>query len=214
MIANFLVGASLLTLSTLSDSHQSAQFIGPILAAHAISLENRQPDRFVNGVFKDNILLNLSYMSGNVRSKSQINWEDVTKSQYTEFKLNPGEAFAFHDDLLPKYQGKVVKTSNAHFNFEEGFKSDGYLMGDGVCHFASLINWVAKDASLMVEAPTNHNFATINEVPAKYGVSIYNNPGQGVSDQRQNLYITNNYNKPVTFQFTYQANILSLAISI
>ena len=214
MINNLIVGASLLTLTHLSTSHPSANIIGPVLSARSMSLQTRQPDRFVNGVFKDNILLNLNYLSGGVQSKDEINWDKINQAQSSEFRLNPGEVFAFHDDLLPEYRGRVVRTTNAHFNYSDGFKSDGYLSGDGVCHLASLINWAARDANLLVESPTNHNFANIPEVPRQYGVSIYDGPGASIGDEKQNLYITNNYNKPVTFRFNYQDSILTVIVSI
>ncbi len=164
-----------------------------LIAAHTMSLEDRQPDKYVNGVFKDNILLNLSYM-GN------------------EFTLKPGEAFAFHGDVLPQYEGRIVKTSNAHFNSQEGFKSDGYLVGDGVCHLASLMNLVAIEAKLDTYAPARHDFAVIPDIPKEYGVSIYNYPGRKDDNARQNLYITNSHQKQVTFKFSYNNGDLSMSV--
>lgn len=164
-----------------------------VLAEHRISLEDRYPNPFVNKVFKDNISL-------------------TVKDMGSDFTLEPGQTFAFHDDILPEYQGKVVKTTNAHFNFSEGFESDGYLAGDGVCHLASLMNWVAKDAHLDSLAPTNHNFANIPEINKKYGVAIYTAPGKSYSNERENLYITNNLDKPVEFKFTSDGDNLDLSI--
>ena len=182
------------------------------LASHQISLGNRQPNSFVNGIFRDNILLNLAYMDGQVHSKSQIDWDSIRKPVNYQFNLEPGQTFAFHDSVLPQYQGRVTHTSNAHFNFADGFKSDGYLMGDGVCHFASLINWAAKDAGLSVVFPTNHNFANIPDIPRQYGVSIFYHPNRAASSSSQNLYITNTLKYSVIFKIDYKEDLLKVTI--
>lgn len=176
------------------------------LASHSFSLEDRYNNSFVNGVFKDNILLTLDYMSGAVKTKSDINWENVEKPFYYDFTLNPGEEFAFHDHALPEYSQNVVKTTGVHFNYTEGFKYDGDLTGDGVCHLASLIYWVAHDAGLTAYAPSNHNFAKINDVPKEYGVAIMS------PDPLGNLYVVNNLDKPVTFAFDYDGTNLTVTI--
>lgn len=180
------------------------------LATHEMSLDKRYNNQFVNGVFKDNILLNIAYLDGKVHGAKDINWKDIEKPLRYEFTLKPGESFAFHDSVLPQYQSKISLTTNAHFNSDEGFKSDGYLVGDGVCHFASLINWVARDANLDVNAPTNHNFAIIPEVPKEYGVAIFDQKNDPSASSEQNLYITNNHNNPVKFVFDYRNDILKI----
>ncbi len=182
-----------------------------VIAQQEMPLDNRYPDKFVNDVFKNNILLNLAYLSGQVSSPKDIKWEQITKPFKYEFKLEPNKTFAFHEDVEAKYKETLVKTTNAHFNFADGFKTDGYLFGDGVCHLASLINWVAKEAGLWVEAPTNHDFANIPDVPREYGVSIYNAPGAKGSNALQNLYITNNKSKPVAFRFEYKDDKLKVS---
>ena len=157
-------------------------------------------------------------MNNSVPTKSEsadkglIDWEKVKTSGQYELTLAPNETFAFHDNLLPQFVGKVSKTTNAHFNGSEKFKSDGYLMGDGVCHLASLINQAAQEAGLTVEAPVNHDFAQIPDIPKNYGVSIYYTPGASGSNSRQNLYITNNKGNPVTFKFAYLNNKVSVEI--
>jgi vancomycin resistance protein YoaR len=108
--------------------------------------------------------------------------------------------------VLPQFTGKVTQTMNAHFMWDEGFKSDGWLTGDGVCHLASLIYRAAKDAGLETLAPTNHNFADIPEVPKEYGVSIF------ARNPQQNLYITNTFDKPVQFAFTYDGTNLTVKV--
>lgn len=184
-----------------------------ILSSRTISLENRYPSQRVSDVFKDNILLNLAYLDGRVNTAKDINWSEMENSFRSEFTLQPDETFAYHDAVLSQYEGKVVKTTEAHFNSQDGFKTDGYLYGDGVCHLASLINWAARDANLEVLAPTNHNFANIPEVPKEYGVSIYYNPANKSVGANQNLYITNNQNKPVNFIFEYKDGLLSVTVT-
>lgn len=183
------------------------------LANRTISLEYRYPSQRVSDVFKDNILLNLAYLDGRVNTAKDINWNEMENSFRSEFVLQPNETFAYHDDVLPQYEGKVVKTTEAHFNSQDGFKTDGYLYGDGVCHLASLINWAAKDANLDVLAPSNHNFANIPEVPKEYGVAIYYNPSNKSVGARQNLYITNNKDKAVKFVFEYKEGNLSVSVT-
>lgn len=194
------------------------QLISPETEANVISekefsLDNRYPIESVNEVFKKNILLNLAYMDGKVESPKSINWDELNKPFSFEFSLEPTKTFAFHEDVEDKYRDALVKTTNAHFNAAEGFKTDGYLFGDGVCHLASLIYWAAKEAGLTAEAPTNHDFMNIPDVPKEYGVSIYSNPYAKGSNTRQNLYITNNKGKPITFKFEYTDNKVKVSVS-
>ncbi len=183
-----------------------------VLSERQFSLSDRYDNSYVNGVFKDNILLNVAYLAGKITSPDQINWNNIEKPFEYKFTLEPGKTFAYHDDVLAKYDGKVTQTTNAHFNAQEGFKSDGYLVGDGVCHLASLIYWAAKDAGLDTEAPTNHNFAKINDVPKEYGVAIYDAPGAKDTNARENLYVTNNRQKPVKIKFAYAADNLKVSV--
>lgn len=184
-----------------------------VIAEKEFSLDNRYPIPSVNEVFKKNILLNLAYLDGKVDSPKDIKWDQINKPFSFEFELKPDKTFAFHEDVEAKYKQSLVKTTNAHFNAQEGFKTDGYLFGDGVCHLASLIYWAAKEAGLSAEAPTNHDFMKIPDVPKEYGVSIYNNPNTKGSNTQQNLYITNNKGKPITFKFEYQDNKVKVSVS-
>lgn len=168
-----------------------------VRAERSYSLTDRYPDRGVNDVFRYNILHTLSLM--NPKSYS--------------FTLQPGEVFAFHEDVLPQFEGKVTATTNAHFNFADGFKSDGYLTGDGVCHLASFMYVVAKEAGLSALAPTRHDFANIPDVPKEDGVSIYFNPGARQANAQQNLYITNTLNKPVEFAFAFDSTNLTIKVT-
>jgi len=183
-----------------------------LLSAQSISLEKRYDQKFVNDVFKDNILLNIAYLSGRVAKKEDINWQEIEKPFEYEFTLMPDKTFAFHSDVLERYESSLVKTTNARFSFDDGFKSDGYLMGDGVCHLASLIYWVSQTAGLTAYAPTNHNFAVIPEIDKEFGVSIYKIPGNYSANAMQNLYITNNKKNPVVFEFTYRNSQLKFSV--
>lgn len=183
-----------------------------ILGTQEMPLNDRYPVKSVNDVFRDNILLNLAYMEGTVKSSKDIKWDEITKPFRYEFRLDPDKTFAYHEDVKDIYKDSLVKTTNANFNFSDGFKSDGYLYGDGVCHLASLINWAARTAGLAVEAPTNHNFANIPDVPKEFGVSIFKNPGAKSSNALQNLYIKNNRSKPITFRFEYANDKLKVSV--
>ena len=176
-----------------------------LLAQHGMSLADRYAVPSVNSVFRDNILLTVAYMSGAVKKPSDIKWDAIRKPFTYEMVLQPGEVFAFHDTLLPEFAGKKVVTTNVHFNSSEGFVSDGYLYGDGVCHFASLINWVATDAGLKVVAPVRHDFAKIPDIDRIYGTAIYSGNAQ------QNLYVENTFTKPVKMVFTYKNDTLTVA---
>lgn len=211
MDTNLSTTVTALSILALSQGQPALPASDHLLATHQMSLENRYEDKWVNNIFKENILLNLAYLRGDMADKSKINWDEVKKPFTYEFKLDPAQTFAYHEDVLDKYQGKVALTTNAHFNFNDGFKTDGYLYGDGVCHLASLLYWVAKDANLEAEAPTNHDFANIPDVPKEMGVSIYNTPYTSGSNKQQNLYITNNHLKPVTFKFEYENNTIKVS---
>jgi len=178
-----------------------------VRAERSFSLADRYPVQSVSDIFRDNILLTLSLMDRRVPDKRNVDWTAVGKAQTYSFSLKPGEVFAFHEDVLPQFVGKVTTTMRAHFNWDDGFKSDGYLTGDGVCHLASMLYWVAKDAGLETLAPTNHDFANIPEVPKQYGVAIFS------GSPEQNLYITNTLDKPVTFTFTYNGTNLDVKAS-
>lgn len=184
-----------------------------VLAKKEISLRVRYENTFINEVFSDNILLNLAYMEGKAKRGEAVNWEEVRKPVQYRFTLAPGETFTFHEDVLEAFSGKIAKTTNAHFNYEDGFRNSGYLFGDGVCHLASLIYWVAKDAGLFAVAPTSHDFREIPQIPREFGVSIYFDPGNKASNARQNLYVTNNREKPVTFTFDFNGETLTVVVS-
>ena len=199
-LLNIIVAATLLLTSPQPATPPEA------LSQVTYSLSNRYADSFVNGVFSDNILLTLAYLNKTVHKAEDISWKEVQAEGQFSFSLKPGETFAFHDAVLDKYKGRVVLTTNSHFNWAEGFRSDGWLIGDGVCHLASFMYVAAQKAGLQVEAPTSHDFAMIPNIEKKDGVSIYS------ENTMQNLYITNNKSKPIAFVFTHAEGSLNIRV--
>lgn len=199
-------------------------FIGPtpqansqpadkVLAVKQFSLDDRYAVSSVNEVFKKNILLNLAYMDKSVVTKQDINWDNILQPFHSEFELKPNETFAYHDQVLPEYQGKVAVTTHTTFGATDGYVSDGYLFGDGVCHLASLINWVAQEAKLNVQVTKNHDFAIIPDVPKEYGVAIFADPNNPNTGANRNLYITNNLDHNVKFSFDYENDELKVVVT-
>lgn len=185
-----------------------------ILASREFSLEKRYAVESVNDVMKKNILLNLAYLEGTVTSKQDLDWDKVNQPQEFNFTLKPGETFAYHDLVRSEFRNNLAVTARTGFNASDGYLSDGYLYGDGVCHFASLINWAAQNAGLMVVVPKDHrSVGQIPEVPADYGVSIYKNEAANIGAEN-NLYITNNQDKAVTFSIQYDGKILKVSVSV
>lgn len=200
ILTNIIAAAMILLINPLGITTPKT------LSNVSYSLSNRYSDAFVNEVFSDNILLTIAYLGGKVRKGNPIAWETVEADQEVKFTLKPRETFAFHDAVLEKYKGKVAVTTNAHFNSYEGFKSDGWLIGDGVCHLASFMYVAAKEAGLDVEAPTSHDFAVIPNIEKKDGVSIYS------ENTLQNLYITNNKSEDISFVFVHKEKTLTIQV--
>jgi hypothetical protein len=183
-----------------------------VMGSRAFSLDKRLANKYLNDVYKDNILLNLAYMREITHAGETVNWDLIHQPFKYEFNLKPGERFAYHDSIQSEYGQNVVKLTNSHFDASEGYKTDGRLYGMGVCHMASVIHWAAKDAGLESIAPSNHDFAVINEVPKEYGVAIYSNPNSHTVSSLQNLYITNNQDKEVTFRFEFDGDNLRVTV--
>jgi len=213
-IASNLISAALTLFVAASPAPElpPTQPTPHVLAREDFSLTDRYSNQFVNDVFADNILLTLSYMSGQSQVGQKVNWDTVHQPSEYHFILQPGQSFAFHDQVLDEYKDSVVKTTGADFSSDEGFKSDGYLVGDGVCHLASFMNEVATEAGLKVEAPTNHNFAKIEDVDKKYGTAIYYIAGEKSMSSKQNLYVTNTTDKPIAFLFNHKTDSLEIVV--
>lgn len=211
MITN--LATTIITAIALTFNLTVAEQAPKVIAERQISLEKRYAVKSVNEVMKKNILLNLAYLNQTVTKKAEIDWGKVTQPTHFKFTLKPNQVFAYHDDIAEKYEGKVAKTANTSFGASDGYLSDGYLYGDGVCHLASIINWVAQDAGLKTEVPKDHNFAPISEVPKKYGVAIYSDPGDKNRGINRNLYITNDKDHDVEIHFEYQGEELKVYIT-
>ncbi len=206
-----LLIVSQLALSQVGLVNPVKQVEPVVIGERSISLENRQINRPLNEIYKDNILLNMAYMRGVVTKGSTVNWDTVRAPFEYQFVLQPGEKFAFHDLVSEEYAYPTFTTSS-HVGGEEGYKYDGRLYGMGVCHLASVINWAAKDAGLNPVAPTNHDFYAINEIPKEHGVAIYADPGATGVSAKQNLYITNSKDAAVTFKFNFDGDNLKVSV--
>ena len=162
-----------------------------VLSSEIMDLNNRYSVASISNGFKENILIALKYLG-------------------LEIRLKPNEVFAFHDKgILPEFKESEIITQESDFTTNYGYKVVAGLGGNGVCHLASFMNWVASEAGLEVVAPTNHNFATIPGIDKKYGTSISTRN----SPERQNLYIRNNFDFPVEFRFFLLGNNLILTVS-
>lgn len=215
-----LITASVLTVSSVSPEISGSAQLKPMyeqaqteLGSRSMSLNTRYGGvELPENIYKDNILLNLAYLSGSIKSKSDINWDQLKQPKTIEFSLEPGQRFAYHDIIDPKYQDNVALAVKTNFGAGDGYKFEGGLYGMGVCHLASLIHWAALDAGLESVAPSNHDFYPIPEIPKEYGVAIYNSPDAPASSVRQNLYIKNTLDSKVTFKFDFDG--VNLRVSV
>lgn len=216
MIGDFATTIALtLLLSVANPSASMKQNIqtDKTISVRQFSLEDRYGVKSVNEIMKKNILLNLAYLEGGVTQKGNIDWNKIAAPFHFTKTLDPGEVFAYHMNVKSEYDGKIAFTTNSHFNSSDGFLTDGYLYGDGVCHLASLINWAALDAGLKTDVPKDHrSVGPIPDVPAEYGVSIYLNMASGAG-ANNNLYITNTKDHAVVFHFDYDGTNLTISVS-
>jgi hypothetical protein len=165
-----------------------------MVAKETLDLKTRSPFPSVNEGFADNILLSLHYLNGEKFSAGKVDWEKIRQPFSVSFVLRPGQVFAFHDQVLPEYQNPAI-TMNSNFSLSEGYKFVAGLPGSGVCHLATLMTWVSKEANLEVTALANHDFAPVFGVPKEYGTSIFS------TSASQNLYIKNTLKIPLVFEF-------------
>lgn len=202
---------------------QNTQSSGIVLARQELDLNNRYPVNSVNEVFSDNIILYLHYMNGSVTSvldtekstanRRIIDWEKARKPLAFSLTLSPNEVFVFHPDVLKEFDEKNLTIVDTSFGSTDGYRFIAGLWGNGVCHIASLINWVSKEAGLTVTSKVNHDFAVINGIEKKFGTAIYYLEGSNWSNQAQNLYIENPYSFPVTLNFTVVDSKVVLTIT-
>lgn len=178
----------------------SGQLIEPwvtVLASEILDLSQRYPVESVNEGFKENILVNLSYFK---------------KINNGRLILRPNEVFTFHNQILPEFKKEKIITQESTYSAKDGYKLVAGLYGNGVCHLASVMNWVATEAGLEVTALVNHDFAPVAGVDQKYGTSIKYSPNIGGTAERQNLYIRNTKDYPVEFIFILEGENLRFSI--
>lgn len=212
-----ILTASILTLSvgvsSLATSEAQIQAQSEtVLGTRSMSLDTRWGYENPENVYKDNILLNLAYMNGTVKSKNDINWDNLKQPFTMEFSLEPGQRFAYHNIIDPQYSDNVALAVNTNFGAGDGYKFSDGLYGMGVCHLASLIHWAALDAGLESVAPSNHDFYAIPEIPKEYGVAIFNSPDSKEASIKQNLYIKNTLDSKVTFKFDFDGTNLKVSV--
>lgn len=182
------------------------------ISSRSMSLDTRYGYELPENAYKDNILLNLAYINGSVKNRNDINWDNLKKPFAIEFSLEPGQRFAYHNLIDPKYGDNIAIAVQTNFGAGDGYKYADGLYGMGVCHLASLIHWAALDAGLESIAPTNHDFYPIPEIPKEYGVAIYNSPDAVAASQMQNLYIKNTLDSKVTFRFDFDGVNLKVSV--
>jgi len=217
MKEQILALAALISTLVLPTSHAAAPLLSPIpehllvfnikekvLVEHSLDLTIRDEDVNASQGFADNILLALHYLKGDVENP-KINWHLARQPFEVSFVLQPDEIFAFHANVLPEFTSTVA-TMNSEFFTYEGYRSVWGLGGNGVCHLASLMNWIATEAGLEVVTPNGHNFAPIPGVPREYGTSIRS------QSPNQNLYIENNLKYPMKFVFDADSEAVRLKI--
>ena len=214
-----LLTASVLTVSAVTPEISGSAQLKPIyeqaqveIGSRTMSLDMRYGHDQPENIYKDNILLNLAYLSGSVKSKSDIDWNQLRQAKSIEFSLEPGQRFAYHDIIDPKYKDNVALAVKTNFGAGDGYKFEGGLYGMGVCHLASLIHWAALDAGLESVAPSNHDFYPIPEIPKEYGVAVYNSPDAVSASANQNLYIKNTLDTKVTFKFDFDGDNLKVTV--
>lgn len=215
MIGDFATTIAVLIITAANPSTmiKTESITDKVIGEKQFSLENRYAVKSVNEVMKKNILLNMAYLNGKVTKKSEIDWDKIVSPVHFEKNLKPGEVFAYHEIVRKEYTGKVVFTTNTSFNASDGYLTDGYLYGDGVCHIASLINWAAIDAGLKTVVPKDHrSVGPIPDVPDDYGVSIYKDAGKN-SGANNNLYIINTKDREVKFHFEYDGTNIKVYVT-
>lgn len=215
-----LLGALTLTFNpearTLTKIQRQVVKSAPALSSQKIWIR----DADVGPVLRDNIILQLHYIKGDVleftksgvvTSPNDLDWEALRKPFSGYFILNEVETYAFHKDLLPEFNNEKTIATSANFGWIDGFKSYGGLSGNGVCYLASFMNWVSADANLSVTAKVNHDFYPVPGVPRAYGTAIYVFPGSSIG-QDQNLYITNNLGRPVAFFYAFDGEQIEMKV--
>jgi hypothetical protein len=185
-----------------------------LLASESLDLSYRYPVESVSKGFKENILVNLYHFS---QIGSDTPYEGIGSLEAQEklpdtfsITLKPNEVFAFHDKILAQYKEDKVLAPKSKYGSRDGYLLISGLYGNGVCHLATLMNWVASETDLEVTALTRHDFAKIPGTDPKLGTSI----SYGNSPERQNLYIKNNKPSSVVLEFKIEGDNLFFSIYV
>src|SRR5439155_2812828 len=65
-----------------------------VLSVREMPMNDRYPVPMVSDVFRDNILLTISYLSGATKQGQSVDWDKVRKPFTYDLVLQPGEVFA------------------------------------------------------------------------------------------------------------------------
>jgi len=158
-----------------------------VLSSETMDLGSRYHVESISNGFMRNILINVWYLVG---TKPLI--------------LQPGEVFAFHKNILPQFKDEKIVTQESGFNSQDGYVAVAGLYGNGVCHLATLMNWVSSEAGLEVTALASHDFSPVPGIDRKYGTSIRYMPDGSRNSSGQNLYVKNTFDYPVEFKFSLE----------
>jgi hypothetical protein len=184
----------------------SVPVVKSVVVEKSLNLNERTPSPAINEGFSDNMLLSLHYMNNDISDPKNIDWNKIRQPFEVSFTLNPGEVYAFHNNVLDQYKNPKI-TMNSRFMTYEGYRYVAGLGGNGVCHLASLITWAAKSADLEVTALARHDFYPVRGVPREFGTAIMS------QSATQNLYIRNNKDIPITFVFKADPAMIDLIIA-
>jgi len=96
--------------------------------------------------FKDNILLAVNYATNSKINPTNIDWEKIDSQYKGTLTLNRVKHLLSMTMSCRNSPEKWLSLLMLILIRRKDLKSDGYLVGDGVCHLASILYWVAKDA--------------------------------------------------------------------
>ncbi|MEK7611431.1 MAG: VanW family protein [Patescibacteria group bacterium] len=197
---------SLITLSTTPvlpafSAAETELAIQEVRSHETLDLTQRHGNRAINAGYGDNIRLYLHYLKGDA-PQLENNWTKIREPFSFNLTLAPGQVLAFHPAVLPELRNKTVFFADTNLSASDGYRAVDGLWGKGVCDIASFLNMAATKAGLKVTAKTNHDFAPISGVDRRYGTSIYYDPSENLSSQKQNLYLENTRLNPLTIMFS------------
>lgn len=222
---NILVSTALTTSLLLTPAGSSTTFTAGqaaclvdktklVLSTGRMDLSYRYPIENTSKVFTENVLVNLYHLSRlNKSEDAQIpqdfKFQENVPASFS-LTLQPGEVFAFHDRVLNQYKDSKIIAPEGGYRPQDGYILLGGLYGNGVCHLATLMNYVAQHSGVEVTSLTRHDFAPVPGFDREYGTSI----STGNAPEKQNLYIKNDKEMPLELKFDLQGNELVFTISL